>query len=163
MRLAKRNAWRLIAAGQQSIGLFEDDIVPRRSLPLVRARLAAALADHDARRGDLTFLEDGATSWWRGAAVWHSPRAPAHALLDLTSGCNKRRAQGVDRHHEAVCSTMECKRVNGLFVQNRSIHPYLHNRKNQHIGHRVGRWSSTTTYALDEEGVLRPTDSTNAQ
>ena len=158
VRLAKRNAWHLIGAGTTSVGLFEDDIVTsRQNQEWVRARLATALAEHDAHAGDLTFLEDGATLWWRGGAVWHSPRA-ARALYNMTESCNEHRGQGVDRHHAAVCATMNCKRVGSIFVQNRSVPPYLHNRKNQYIGHKVGRWSTNVTYVLDDEGVLRPDD-----
>ena len=160
VRRAKRNAWSLIAASNVSMGLFEDDIVLTRAhrehISTTRVRLDEAIKEHETRHGDLTFLEDGATLWWRGAAVWHSPRA-ARALLNLTAECNQKRAEGVDRHHSLVCSTMDCKRVRGLFVQNRSIPSYLHNRKNQYIGNRVGKWSSKVIYELDDVGVLRPT------
>lgn len=103
LRLAHRNAWKVPALTNRSVGVFEDDIVlPANSTPsTIRPLLALAISRAEVSAVDLLYLGQFG-HFWATHAIWVTPKA-ARDLLLHTRECIHRPRVSVDGMLRSLC------------------------------------------------------------
>ena len=146
LRQAARNAYRLIASSNVTMGVFEDDIKLADAAAAVRQKLDNFIGR---TRAGLGFLGAcGGNGFHCTHAIWIRPDA-ARLLLDKTADCFRIPGEGLDTHviahdiceNRCNCTSITCEtagpeyharkgprlRFVGLFHQDRDTIPsYLH-------------------------------------
>ena len=116
LRLAMRNAWRMILATNTSMAVFEDDVVLHADLPgserpteserryalkMAVCRFLSDSVENNADLGYFGFLHTRHVRWGTHA-IWTTPKA-AKLLLKDTAKCYRRVNDGTDNNVVKAC------------------------------------------------------------